>query len=75
MNNGIPVRNIQQKKNVSMFITNIACNASKYFSCPLVVSYRPIPKQLVEKATEVENNIYYFYFFFGEFFLTNQLTN
>jgi len=50
---GIPVRNVEQKKNVSMFLTDIPCVSVPPFSSPLVVSYRPIPKHLVDKAKEV----------------------
>jgi uncharacterized protein YcsI (UPF0317 family) len=50
---GVPVRNIEQRRNVSMYITSTQCTASGFFDCPLVVSYRPVPSHLVEKAVQV----------------------
>ncbi|EDO48570.1 predicted protein, partial [Nematostella vectensis] len=51
---GIPIKNIQEKKNVSMFQTNISCIPAGKFSCPkMVVSMRPIKKHLVERAVIV----------------------
>lgn len=50
---GVPVRNIEQKRNVSMYITSQQCNPVGSFDSPLVVSYRPVPETLVSKAVEV----------------------
>eukprot|EP01121_Diplochlamys_sp_Union-15-3_P020228 TRINITY_DN783_c0_g1_i1.p1 TRINITY_DN783_c0_g1~~TRINITY_DN783_c0_g1_i1.p1 ORF type:complete len:265 (-),score=35.37 TRINITY_DN783_c0_g1_i1:59-853(-) len=50
---GVPVRNIEQKKNVSMFRTKKECKSSGHFSCNMVVTYRPIPHTLVEKAKQI----------------------
>ena len=50
---GIPLQNVAEKRNVSMFITNIQCKPAGPFSCPMVVSMRPIPRGLVEKAVIV----------------------
>eukprot|EP00049_Salpingoeca_infusionum_P011769 m.206314 g.206314 ORF g.206314 m.206314 type:complete len:320 (-) comp15020_c1_seq5:1417-2376(-) len=50
---GVPVRNIEQKKNVSMYKTNRQCEPVGPFSGALVVSMRPIPKSKVETAIEV----------------------
>ena len=50
---GIPLQNVSEKRNVSMFITNIQCKPAGPFSCPMVVSMRPIPRGLVEKAVIV----------------------
>ena len=50
---GIPLQNVSEKRNVSMFITNIQCKLAGPFSCPMVVSMRPIPRGLVEKAVIV----------------------
>ena len=50
---GIPLQNVSEKRNVSMFITNIHCKPVGPFSCPMVVSMRPIPRGLVEKAVIV----------------------
>jgi uncharacterized protein YcsI (UPF0317 family) len=53
MDNGVPVRNIEQGKNVSMFITNRDCVSVGPFNTKLVVSYRPIPKHLVDTVYRV----------------------
>jgi uncharacterized protein YcsI (UPF0317 family) len=53
MNAGVPVRNIEQQRNVSMFITSAQCAISGFFDSPLVVSYRPVPKKLVDTAVQV----------------------
>lgn len=50
---GIPLQNVSEKRNVSMFITNIQCKPAGPFSCSMVVSMRPIPRGLVEKAVIV----------------------
>lgn len=50
---GIPVRHIEEEKNVPMYITNIPCRAAGFFQGPLVVSMRPIPAHLVTKAVQV----------------------
>ena len=45
---GLPVRNLAEGKNVSMYITDVACKPAGPFSAPLVVSMRPMtPKQAV----------------------------
>ncbi|KAJ5066465.1 d-glutamate cyclase [Anaeramoeba ignava] len=49
----IPVRNIEEKKNVSMFITNLDCVSVENFNTKLVVSMRPIPENLIEKTIEL----------------------
>jgi len=53
LKNDVPVRNIEQGKNVSMFNTNIKCEQAGPFNCNMVVSYRPIPKEKVETAKRV----------------------
>ncbi len=46
---GIPVRHIEQDRNVPMFRTNIACRPAGRFRGPLVVSMRPMtPAHAVE---------------------------
>ena len=50
LSSGIPVRNISQGKNVSMYTTNIECLKAGPFSCNMVVSMRPIPKVLLDKT-------------------------
>ena len=53
MEAGVPVRNIEQKRNVSMYITTTPCSPVGLFDCPLVVSYRPVPSALVGTAVQV----------------------
>lgn len=50
---GIPVRQIEEHKNVPMFNTNIACEPAGIFHGNMVVSMRPIPYDLVTKAVQV----------------------
>jgi uncharacterized protein YcsI (UPF0317 family) len=50
---GVPVRNIEEGKNVSMYITNRQCATAGPFSAPLVVTMRPIPNDLVMPAIRI----------------------
>jgi len=50
---GIPIRNVEQRRNCPMYITNIDCTPAGRFKGKLVVSMRPIPAQLVARAVEV----------------------
>lgn len=50
---GLPVRNIEEGKNVSMYITNRSCRPAGPFSSPLVVSMRPLTPQQAVRATQV----------------------
>lgn len=50
---GIPVRHIEEERNVPMYITNIKCTPAGRFRGPMVVSMRPIPSRQVVKAVEV----------------------
>ncbi len=47
---GIPIRNISQKKNVSMYTTNVGCVSVGPFACQMVVSMRPIPRRLLNET-------------------------
>ncbi|XP_048341151.1 D-glutamate cyclase, mitochondrial [Sphaerodactylus townsendi] len=49
---GIPVRNVEQKCNVSMYKTALPCHNSEHFNCNLVVSMRPIPKDSLEMVVQ-----------------------
>ncbi len=53
MDEGIPVRHIQEGKNVPMYKTNIACNTAGDFSAPLVVSMRPLTPADVVRAVQI----------------------
>ncbi len=50
---GIPVRNIEQGRNVSMYRTNRQCRTAGRLSGPLVVSMRPIPGAMVSDAVRL----------------------
>ena len=50
---GVPVRHLEEGKNVSMYMTNQSCHPAGDFTGPLVVSMRPIPAHLVPRAVEV----------------------
>lgn len=50
---GVPVRHIEEGKNVSMFVTSIPCTPAGPFAGPLVVTMRPIPAPLVPKAVQI----------------------
>jgi uncharacterized protein YcsI (UPF0317 family) len=53
MDAGVPVRNIEQDRNVSMYRTNVDCRPAGRLSGPLVVSMRPVPAPLVVAAVQV----------------------
>jgi uncharacterized protein YcsI (UPF0317 family) len=50
---GVPVRHIDEHKNVPMFITDIPCASAGMFRGPLVVTMRPIPAGLVARAAQI----------------------
>lgn len=50
---GVPVRHIEDGKNVSMFTTSIPCTPAGAFHGPLVVTMRPIPAPLVPRAVQI----------------------
>lgn len=50
---GIPVRHIEQKCNVPMYRTSIACRPSGHFSGPMVVSMRPMTHSQAEQAKDI----------------------
>jgi len=49
----LPVRNIEEDKNVSMYITNRLCRPAGPFSAPLVVSMRPMTPEEAVRAVQV----------------------
>ena len=53
MDAGVPVRNIEQGRNVSMYRTDVDCRPAGRLSGPLVVSMRPIPASQVVTAVQV----------------------
>lgn len=50
---GVPVRHVEQRANVPMYITGRPCRPAGRFAGPLVVSMRPVPAGLVGTAAEV----------------------
>jgi uncharacterized protein YcsI (UPF0317 family) len=57
MDAGVPVRNIEQGRNVSMYRTNVDCRPAGRLSGPLVVSMRPVPGPLVVAAVQVTSRM------------------
>ncbi len=49
----IPVRHIEENKNVPMYITNIPCKSAGSFHGPMVVTMRPIPLDQVTRAVQI----------------------
>lgn len=50
---GVPIRHIEQHRNVSMYRTDVACRPAGRLGGPLVVSMRPIPASQVVTAVQV----------------------
>lgn len=50
---GIPVRNLEQGRNVSMYRTSVACRSAGRLAGPLVVTMRLIPAAMVATAVQV----------------------
>ncbi len=50
---GVPVRNIDEGKNVSMYITNRSCVPAGPFTAPLVVSMRPMTPEKAVRAVQI----------------------
>ncbi len=49
----IPIRHIEENKNVPMYITDISCKPAGPFQGPMVVSMRPIPPDKVTQAVQI----------------------
>lgn len=50
---GIPLRHVEQGRNVSMYVTDRECRTAGRMRGPLVVSMRPIPAEQVDMATKI----------------------
>ncbi len=50
---GVPLRHVDQNRNVPMFVTNRACRPAGRMHGPMVVSMRWIPEHLVEAAKRI----------------------
>ncbi len=53
LNAGIPLRHVEQEKNVSMHVTNIETTPAGVFSGPMVMSMRPIKRSQIVRAVQV----------------------
>jgi len=49
----VPIRYIEENKNVSMYITHIPCKSAGVFHGPMVVTMRPIPSEQVTRAVQI----------------------
>ena len=58
MDAGIGIRNIDEGKNVSMYITNRICQPAGRFSAPLVVSMRPMRPEQAIRASQITTRFY-----------------
>ncbi len=50
---GIPLRHVEQGRNVAMYRTNVACEGAGPFEGEMVVSMRPIKSRDVARVTEI----------------------
>ncbi|MBN1332449.1 MAG: putative hydro-lyase [Synergistales bacterium] len=50
---GIPVRHIEEGRNVPMYITNMECRRAGSLHGPMVVSMRPVPHSMVSRAVMI----------------------
>ncbi len=53
----VPVRHIEEGKNVPMYITNIPCDEAGFFRGNVVVSMRPMPADQVIKAVSITSSM------------------
>ncbi len=53
MDSGVPMRHVEEGRNVAMWRTLMACRPAGRFHGPMVVSMRPIPAALVPRAVTV----------------------
>ncbi|HVV08525.1 putative hydro-lyase [Amycolatopsis sp.] len=54
---GIPLRHIEQGRNVPMFVTGRQCRPAGRLHGPMVVSMRPVPADQVERAIEISGRM------------------
>lgn len=50
---GVPVRHIEEGRNVPMYVTNLQCEPAGVFAGPMVVSMRPLPAAEVPRAVQI----------------------
>lgn len=58
---GVPVRHVEEGRNVPMYRTNILCTAAGSFEGPLVVSMRPMTPHQAEVARQVTSRFEHFH--------------
>lgn len=49
----IPLRHVEEGKNIPMFISNIQCKPAGIFHGPMVVNMRPVPSDKVVRAVQI----------------------
>ncbi|WAL69829.1 putative hydro-lyase [Amycolatopsis cynarae] len=54
---GIPLRHVEQGRNVPMYVTNRACRPAGRLHGPMVVSMRPVPENLVGQAAGISGRM------------------
>jgi len=59
LSEGLPVRHVEERKNVPMYITTIQTSPSGPFQGPLVVSMRPLRRDLFQRACQVTKDLWY----------------
>ena len=50
---GVPVRHLDESRNVPMYVSSIMCRPAGAFAGPMVVSMRPVPVTLIPRAVQV----------------------
>ncbi len=50
---GVPLRHLEQERNVSMYVTDRQCRPAGQMHGPMVVSMRPVPEELLGTAARV----------------------
>jgi uncharacterized protein YcsI (UPF0317 family) len=53
LRSNVPVRHIEENKNVSMYITSIPCKPAGVFHGPMVVTMRPIPPEKIARSVQI----------------------
>lgn len=54
---GVPIRHIEENRNVPMYMTNIDCEPAGIFCGKMVVSMRPLPYNQIVKAVTVTSSM------------------
>ncbi|NKQ54603.1 putative hydro-lyase [Amycolatopsis sp. K13G38] len=54
---GVPLRHVEQGRNVSMYVTNRQCRAAGRLRGPMVVSMRPMPGGMVDLAVRISGRM------------------